>query len=172
MDYSKLPVAKLKEICREWGLPVSGVKATLLERIKHDVTRRGAHLTGTNLEEQPAQNQLNNIDAELPLNQKFPAKINKPIKTAPSISASSRMKSSTGRNGRDRASSKGVVTAEIVAATDSSSTSTLPSKRMDSATVRHLDSLIDEYIAARGGGQVGSRDVGRYLAANSSSKLS
>lgn len=33
-DYSALTVSQLKEICRERGLPISGVKAALLERIE------------------------------------------------------------------------------------------------------------------------------------------
>lgn len=39
-DYSKCKVAELKELCRERGLPVSGTKAVLLERIQSDVEQQ------------------------------------------------------------------------------------------------------------------------------------
>ena len=39
-DFSELKVAELKKECRERGLPVSGTKAALLERIQADVERQ------------------------------------------------------------------------------------------------------------------------------------
>jgi uncharacterized LabA/DUF88 family protein len=78
MDYSRLPVAKLKEICREWGLPVSGVKATLLDRIKQDVMRRGADLTYAGWE-QPEHIQNNNNEDQHPLNRNLSAQFKEPL---------------------------------------------------------------------------------------------
>ena len=42
-------------------------------------------------------------------------------------------------------------------------------KNVDIEIIEHLDNLIKEYVLACGG-QAGSRDVGRYLSANSNSK--
>lgn len=43
-DFSKLKVVELKEECRERGLPVSGTKAVLIERIQADVDEQIAEL--------------------------------------------------------------------------------------------------------------------------------
>lgn len=169
MDYSRLPVAKLKEICREWGLPVSGVKATLLDRIQQDVMRRGADLTCVDWEK-PENILHNNNEVQHPLNQDLSPQFNELVDIMPPMSISSRVKASSSQNNRHKSSSKEYITTDVAPTTDSSSISSLPSKGADSSIVQHLDTLIDEYIAARGGGQVGSRDMGRYLAANSSSK--
>lgn len=44
VDYSVYKVADLKERCRERGLPVSGTKAVLLERVQADVEEQKGHL--------------------------------------------------------------------------------------------------------------------------------
>ena len=93
-DYSKCTLAELKEFCRERGLPVSGKKAEVLERLTKD------------------------IDEEI-----------------------ERLKVSTNR---------------------SITTSTLTPEK-------YLFALVEEYIHASGG-KAGSRDLGRYLAANKSSE--
>ena len=46
-DYSKLKVPELKAICREHGLPVSGAKATLIERIEKRVEEKMAAAAAT-----------------------------------------------------------------------------------------------------------------------------
>lgn len=43
-DFSELKVTELKEECRERGLPVSGTKAVLIERIQADVEKQIAEL--------------------------------------------------------------------------------------------------------------------------------
>jgi hypothetical protein len=43
LDYSTYTVARLKEVCRERNLAVSGKKADLIERIADDVNEGGAH---------------------------------------------------------------------------------------------------------------------------------
>jgi len=46
-DYSKLKVPELKAICREHGLPISGTKATLIERIEKRVEEKMAAAAAT-----------------------------------------------------------------------------------------------------------------------------
>lgn len=43
-DYTQCKVAELKEVCREWGLPVSGTKVVLLGRIESQVEEAKAKL--------------------------------------------------------------------------------------------------------------------------------
>jgi len=99
-DYSTCTVAQLKERCRERGLPVSGVKAELLERVELDK------------KEQIEAFESRSRDSA-PLDHGWPPMV-------------------------------------------------------PEETIRHLEDLVVEYVKVRGG-NANSRDVGRYLAANTSS---
>lgn len=92
-DYSKCTLVELKEYCRERGLPVSGRKSEVLERLEKDIKEEIARLEVEGKE-----------------------------------------------------------------STDSST----------STPEEYLHALVDEYVHVSGG-KAGSRDVGRYLAANKSS---
>jgi len=162
MDYSKLTLIQLKEICREWGVPVSGTKAVLLGRIQQDVRKRAVQLTGipTTIHFPPFSSQelaSETTNNSPPLKSSF-QRASRILKRSPSgrLKASSRSKSD--RSFADREDE------DIFTSSRNS-----VSKTLDGAVVDHLDNLMDDYLKASGG-QVGSRDMGRYLAANSSSK--
>jgi len=135
MDYSTFTVSKLKDVCREWGLAVTGAKAVLLGRVQDDVSRRVQQLRDEQEinKQYQRQHQLKQPD----IRQRQEQKAKSPMQ---------RIRMGGARLSRPVAQNA----------------------YTDTTVVNHLDNLVSEYIAARGG-QAGSRDVGRYLAVNSSS---
>lgn len=143
-DYSTYTLAKLKERCRDRGLMVSGAKAILLQRVMDDVNKQ---IQEIQKQQQSQQQKYDQRSAEIETSNM--SRIQRP-----------RMAS---RLTNDRIRRNTV---------ENISKSNKPYSGMtnvDADIIRHLDGLIKEYILACGG-QAGSRDVGRYLAANSSSK--
>jgi len=119
VDYSSYKVTELKERCRERGLPVSGTKAVLLERVQADV-----------------QNETKRLEEEHEEKIRRKGTI-RPVPTA-------------------RLNFQPSFQMELERYdTDS----------VDPAVKEHIVGLIKEYLQASGG-RAGSRDVGRYLAAN------
>lgn len=118
-DYSTFKVAELKERCRDRGLPVSGTKAVLLERVEADVEEEKKRLE----EEHKANNQRKGTirpvaTARLNIQPSFQLELEK-----------------------------------------------FDTENIDPAIKEHLINVIKEYLQASGG-RAGSRDIGRYLAAN------
>lgn len=153
IDYSQLTVVRLKDICREKGLLVSGNKDVLIDRIEQDRI----------------------IEHEITENHR------KELKEASVGSRATTKKTarpkSVGMSTRSPPSMAGIIPAggNIYA-------SALPQMDMartrnprgsntvtDAAAATHLEALIREYLTASGG-TAGSRDIGRYLAANSDSR--
>lgn len=163
INYSELTVAKLKDLCREKGLPVSGKKDSLIERLEQD----------------------RQIEHEVIMNQRKEARRAK----QPPIPPSTRPVKSSRRFPRSRIT--GGIGAQPSPSTTSSSnvntgniySQSLPQMDasryrnprgssgapVDSSVTSHLEALVKEYLTASGGSS-GSRDVGRYLAANGDSQ--
>ena len=118
-DYSTFKVAELKERCRDRGLPVSGTKAVLLERVEGDVEEAKKRLE----EDHKAKNQRKGTirpvaTARLNIQPSFQLELEK-----------------------------------------------FDTENIDPAIKEHINNMIKEYLQASGG-RAGSRDIGRYLAAN------
>ena len=146
-DYSKSTVVQLKEICRERQLPVSGTKAVLLERIETDVEKQIKSLyekfTNRKKENDSSSRQNQRIRTDMTRSKMGSRLLSKPH--------------------------NGSANVEITSFTQNSSTRFSPTNRnqihVNPAIAQYLEELIIEYLKASGG-QAGSRDVGRYLAAN------
>ena len=82
-DYSQFKVAELKEKCRERGLPVSGTKATLLERIEKDIRKQEDELQQ---QQQPIQFPPRRMTVPASQVNAFPVTLSAPV-TASSASA-------------------------------------------------------------------------------------
>jgi hypothetical protein len=123
-NYSQRTVKELRDICRERGLPVSGIKAVLVERVeKQEQEQMAARLA--------EKSQL-------------------ALWATPLLSVSP-LAPDSAHSGQ------------------APWTSTLLVKATPEA-IHYLQNLVVEYVQARGG-SASSRDVGRYLAANKSSKI-
>jgi len=144
IDYSQLTAAKLKDICREKDLPVSGKKDVLIQRLEED--RKLEHEVIEKLQRE-ARGAKRTFTKKLP-RPKVAAIKERPISTAGNNVYASVLPQYEYQNPRAT-----INTGESV----------------DPAIGAHLEDLIKEYLAASGG-EAGSRDVGRYLAANSDSK--
>lgn len=150
LDYSQLTVVRLKDICREKGLPVSGKKGELIERLEED--RRLEHEV---MEKQRREAQ------GISKNKRNPKRSPRDSPSNP-FSSGIPGASSTGNN----------IYAATLPQLDAASTygnTRGGSASVDAAVSAHLEALIKEYLTASGG-KAGSRDIGRYLAANSDSR--
>lgn len=144
IDYSHLTVIRLKEICRERGLPVSGKKGDLVHRLEEDgKIERGIIRT------QQKQANEDSISSH-----------NKKGKMQSALS-------------KDSSSLAGNVYASSLPQLDASryrnARGNKDTMTVDPAIPSHLETLVREYLTASGG-LAGSRDIGRYLAANSGSR--
>lgn len=144
IDYSQLTVIRLKDICREKGLPVSGKKGDLVHRLEEDgKIERGIIRT--------QQKQVNEDSI---------SSHNKKGKTQPTLS-------------KDSSSLAGNVYASSLPQLDASRYRNARGNKdtitVDPAISSHLETLVKDYLHASGG-LAGSRDIGRYLAANSGSR--
>ncbi|KAL7541340.1 hypothetical protein ACHAXR_011966 [Thalassiosira sp. AJA248-18] len=158
MDYSQLTVVRLKEICRDKGLPVSGTKSALIDRLEHD----------------------RQIEHDIIMKQRREAR----------EASMSKRAASTSRRSPGRPKVTGSATKPSYSVGPGSSSiqmgniysSALPqmdasryrnprgnSTPGDPAIAAHLEAKIKEYLTASGG-SAGSRDIGRYLAANGDSR--
>lgn len=146
-DYSKSTVAQLKEVCRERKLPVSGTKAVLLERIETDVEKQIKSLY------EKFTNRKKETDSYDRQNQR--------IRTDMTRSKMGSRLLSKPHNGSGNT--------EIKSSTPNLTSRFSPTNRnqvhVNPAITQYLEELVKEYLKASGG-QAGSRDVGRYLAAN------
>jgi hypothetical protein len=150
LDYSQLTVVRLKEICREKGLPVSGKKGDLIQRLEDD----------RQLEDEIIKSQQKQAkEASV-------GKGSKRVKTQPEHSSRSAALV------KDLPSLHGNVYAASLPQLDASRYRNARAKKdtaVDPAVESHLEALVKEYLTASGG-IAGSRDIGRYLAANSESR--
>lgn len=153
IDYSQLTVVRLKEICREKGLPVSGKKGDLIQRLEED----------------------RQLEYEIIKKQQIQAK---QTKEALMKRSNKRVKTHSEKNSRSAAlvkekrSMPGNVYAASLPQLDASRYRNARAKKdttVDPAVKSHLEELVKEYLTASGG-IAGSRDIGRYLAANSESR--
>jgi hypothetical protein len=164
IDYSQLTVASLKEICREKGLKVTGTKDVLIERLvqdailEHDIIekRRNEY---KQLKERAAVT-AKRIRPKAIISTKSPPQQQHHHQTH-LIPAGGNIYAST------LPQMDMIRTRKLPHGGGSSSSST----KIDSDNVAslHLEALIKEYLTASGG-MAGSRDIGRYLAANSDSR--
>ena len=155
IDYHQLTVARLKEICREKDLPVSGKKDALIERLEQD--RKLEHEVIEKLQQEA-----------LTAKRTFTKKLARPKALMQRSATNQRLtqpkhstSSMTGNNIYAQA-----LPQMNAARYQNPRGNVTPS---DPAVATHLESLIKEYLIASGG-EAGSRDVGRYLAANSDSR--
>ena len=148
IDYSQLTVAKLREICREKDLPVSGKKDVLIERLEED--RKLEHEVIEKLQREARS-----------AKRTFTKKLRRPKTAVTKERQQSTPISPAGNN----------VYASVLPQYEYQNPRSLIStgESVDPAIGAHLEGLIKEYLAASGG-EAGSRDVGRYLAANGDSK--
>ena len=159
IDYSQLTVISLKEICREKGLKVTGTKDVLIERLVQDAileydiieNRRNEY---KQLKERAAVT-AKKIRPKAIISTKSPPQHQTHLMPAGgNICASTLPQMDMIRTARNPLSRGGSSSTKI----DS-----------DSAASPHLEALIKECLTASGG-KAGSRDIGRYLAANSDSR--
>jgi len=156
-DLSRLTVVKLREICKERGLPVSGKKDEIIDRIE-SASRRHP---------EPKEQRQRTVDPRstyLATRQAANRSAKRPRTT---VSVSSRPRQSQS----DMQSVGNNPYASTLPQLDLMSRSRYKgnSQVLDPEVRDHLKSLISEYLTASGG-VAGSRDVGRYLAANSASE--
>jgi len=152
LDYSQLTVVRLKDVCREKGLPVSGKKNDLIERLEHD--RKIEHEVVEKQRKEAREAAMEKRSAKTPPRPKEMSTASKP---AFSMDSSSQ----TGNN----------IYASALPQMDMAGHRTPRSSAApaDPAVAAHLEALIKEYLTASGG-LAGSRDIGRYLAANGDSR--
>ena len=148
IDYSQLTVAKLKDICREKDLPVSGKKDVLIERLEEDRKLEYEVIEKLQREARAAK-------------RTFTKKLPRPKTAVMKERQQSTPISPAGNN----------VYASVLPQYEyQNPRATINTgEPVDPAIGAHLEGLIKEYLTASGG-EAGSRDVGRYLAANSDSK--
>jgi hypothetical protein len=139
VDYSNLTVAKLREVCRERGVPVSGKKEHLISRLEN-------HRIENDVVEKP---QKDIVEASAGVRRRTTRAIGNSPKPPSGSSFTP-----TGSN--------------IYASTLPQLDVTRNRNSPDPKAGAHLEALITEYLRASGG-SAGSRDIGRYLAANSDS---
>eukprot|EP00985_Skeletonema_marinoi_P020687 scaffold12364_cov113-Skeletonema_marinoi.AAC.4 len=153
LDYSQLTVAKLKEICREKGLPVSGKKGDLIQRLEED----------------------RQLEYEIIKKQQKQAREAREASVKRSnrrVQTQSEKNSRSAAHVREKPSVPGNVYAASLPQLDASRYRNARVKKdtaVDPAVKSHLEALVKEYLTASGG-TAGSRDIGRYLAANSDSR--
>ena len=155
IDYHQLTVARLKEICRDKNLPVSGKKDALIERLEQD--RKIEHEVIEKLQQEA-----------LTAKRTFTKKLARPKAMMQRTAATQRL---TQPNQSTSSMTGNNVYAQALPQMNAAKYrnpvgNVTPS---NPAVATHLESLIKEYLIASGG-EAGSRDVGRYLAANSDSR--
>lgn len=143
LDYSKLTIARLKEICRDSGLPVSGRKEQLIDRLETKCKENGVL-------EQSHEDTMKVSTGNRITSKRTARAIGNPSKPQTSMSSFT----PTGSN--------------IYASTLPQLDVTRNRNSPDPKAAAYLEALIIEYLTASGG-SAGSRDIGRYLAANSDS---
>jgi len=176
VDYTQCTVVQLKERCRERGLLVSGTKAVLLQRVQKDVDEQ------INAEKLRHGEKMAAVAAAAALNAREdgPAVMHRKMATPRRSSTTMRRAmmggSRLGQGLRRPQSSFSpspppsgmkVYNSNIYATQTPKFTNNrnINAENVDPVIENHLRNLIAEYITASGG-QAGSRDVGRYLAAN------
>lgn len=157
IDYSALTVNSLKEICREKGLKVTGTKDVLIERLVQD-----AILEHDIIEKR--RNEYKQLKERAAITAK---------KVRPKAIISTK---SPPQHQTHLMPAGGNIYASTLPQMDMIRTRKLPhggssssTKISDNVASPHLEALIKEYLTASGG-KAGSRDIGRYLAANSDSQ--
>lgn len=148
INYSQLTVVRLKELCREKGLPVSGKKDVLIDRLEHD----------RKLELEVIEKQIR--EKRQGTKRKWSAKIH----SRPAPKAGENDSFTT-----DNIYSQALPQMNASAKHQNSRTQSGSGTTIDPAVGAHLERLIKEYLAASGG-TAGIRDIGRYLAANGDSQ--
>eukprot|EP00581_Thalassiosira_minuscula_P011905 CAMPEP_0183727736 /NCGR_PEP_ID=MMETSP0737-20130205/26276_1 /TAXON_ID=385413 /ORGANISM="Thalassiosira miniscula, Strain CCMP1093" /LENGTH=870 /DNA_ID=CAMNT_0025959453 /DNA_START=41 /DNA_END=2653 /DNA_ORIENTATION=- len=159
LDYSQLTVATLKDICRDKGLPVSGKKDVLIERLEEDRKLEWEVIEKQRREAREAR------DALMKDSTRAAKKPSRP-KATRTGTRPPRMSSVA-----DNSIQPGNIYSQALPQMDASRyrnprASLAPP---DPKAAAHLAALIKEYLMASGG-QAGSRDIGRYLAANNDSQ--
>lgn len=149
IDYSQLTVVRLKEICREKGLPVSGKKGDLIQRLEED----------------------RQLEYDIINKQQKEAKAASVKRNTRRVNAQSERNSRSAAPVKEKPSLPGNVYAASLPQLDASRYRNARAKHtaVDPAVKSHLEALVKEYLTASGG-IAGSRDIGRYLAANSESR--
>jgi hypothetical protein len=152
IDYSQLTVVRLKNICREKGLHVTGNKDALIDRLERDRVREHEII-------EKQRKELKEISVGSTVSTK---KILRPKSVGISTTTPS-----LGR----LIPAGGNIYASVLPQMDVARTRSPrgSSATTDAAVAFHLEALIKEYLTASGGA-AGSRDIGRYLAANSDSR--
>ncbi|KAL3806630.1 hypothetical protein ACHAXA_009985 [Cyclostephanos tholiformis] len=150
IDFSQLTVVRLKEICRERGLHVTGNKDALIDRLEQNRFKEHEIIKKNRKELKDAGVRVSTKKTIRPkaigIATKSPPSLDHLIPAGGNIYASTLPQMDMGKTRNSRGSS----------------TTT------DAAVTAHLEALIIEYLTASGG-SAGSRDIGRYLAANSDS---
>jgi hypothetical protein len=152
IDYSQLTVVRLKDICREKGLHVTGNKNALIDRLERDRVREHEIIENKRKE-------LKEISVGSMVSKK---KIFRPKSVGISTTSPSLER---------LIPAGGNIYASVLPQMDMARTRSPrgSSAAADAAVSVHLEALIKEYLTASGG-SAGSRDLGRYLAANSDSR--
>jgi hypothetical protein len=200
VDYSAFKVSDLKDLCRKYDLPVSGTKIVLLDRLRETLKQLKAKATLKQLKakarkeaaaeatstRQQSEQQYTSTDtaatAYVPNQRRTMARpqqtqmLSRPQQRQPAFSDFSAVsneyphirpptleqRGNTNRPGRSF-NNNGNQDARLAAV------KTTLTKPQQVDVSHHLDGLISEYITVKGG-QTGSRDMGRFLAANGGSK--
>jgi hypothetical protein len=152
IDYSRLTVVRLKDICREKGLHVTGNKNALIDRLERD--RVIEHET---IEKQRKELKEISVGSRVSTKKTFRPKSVGFSTTSPSLDRL------IPEGGNIYASTLPQMDVARTRSPRGSSATT------DAVVASHLEALIKEYLTASGG-LAGSRDIGRYLAANSDSR--
>eukprot|EP00571_Detonula_confervacea_P007366 CAMPEP_0172313662 /NCGR_PEP_ID=MMETSP1058-20130122/20700_1 /TAXON_ID=83371 /ORGANISM="Detonula confervacea, Strain CCMP 353" /LENGTH=829 /DNA_ID=CAMNT_0013027355 /DNA_START=191 /DNA_END=2680 /DNA_ORIENTATION=+ len=153
LDYSQLTVVRLRDVCREKGLLVSGKKDVLIDRLEKD--RKLEYEVVEKLRREAREASMRSKrTAKKTSRPKAMSTASKPLPSmasgtqmANNVYASALPQLDVGRYRNPRGSSAPA----------------------DPAAATYLESLIKEYLTASGGA-AGSRDIGRYLAANGDSR--
>ena len=156
LNYSQLTVVRLKELCREKGLPVSGKKDELILRLEQD----------RELEHDIIQRQRKQMRENA---SRIAKRLSRPKSPTGRSTAQppARESISTGNNMNNVYAS--ALPQMDASAFRSRSGSGRPDGFIDPEVANHLENLVKEYLRASGG-MAGSRDIGRYLAANGDSR--
>lgn len=147
VDYSQLTVVRLKDICREKGLQVTGNKDVLIDRLEQN--RKVEHEI---------------IEKRRKVFQELKEKVAKETRSRPKAVISTKPRSSLA----GMMPAGGNIYASTLPQVDMIRARNTPRNSSVDSAAPHLEGLIKEYLTASGG-SAGSRDIGRYLAANSDS---
>lgn len=166
LDYSQLTVARLKDICRDKGLPVSGKKDALIGRLEHD--RKIEYEVIEKLRKEQREAYMATSRAAARKSPPRPRAAMK-ISSKPKVS-SMRTGSTTHQSGVNNIYADALPQMNAARYQNPRVTRTGANAPPENpAIAAHLKALIKEYLTASGGA-AGSRDIGRYLAANGDSR--